>query len=59
MSRSLLDAEYRAMTVATSELVWLLALLKDLTVEHPQPMQLFCNNQVALHVATNHVFHKK
>ena len=46
-----------AMTVC--EVVWLLALLKDLDVSHYQPMLFFCDNQATMHIGENHVFHER
>ena len=37
VSRSSTKAEYRATAVTMCEITWLLALLKDLEVYHPQP----------------------
>ncbi len=46
------------MAAATSELLLLWTLLKDLTVLHNEPMHLFCDNQAALHIAANPIFHE-
>jgi hypothetical protein len=59
VSRSSAEAEYRAMSAVTSELIWLRGLLRELLVSHPQPMQLFCDNQAALHIAANPVYHER
>jgi hypothetical protein len=56
VSRSSAEAEYRAMAATTCELIWLKMLLQDLDVPHSQPMKLYCDNQAALHFATNPVF---
>lgn len=32
-------------------------LLQDLGAPHPQPMKLYCDNQAALHIADNSVYH--
>ncbi|KAH9725530.1 protein kinase domain-containing protein [Citrus sinensis] len=59
VARSTAEAEYRAMASATCELIWLKSLLHDLGVSHPQPMQLYCDNKTALHIAANPVFHER
>ncbi|KAL1190136.1 Retrovirus-related Pol polyprotein from transposon RE2 [Cardamine amara subsp. amara] len=59
ISRSSAEAEYRAMANTTGELVWLKALLKDLGVESSEPISLYCDNQAAIHIASNSVFHER
>ncbi|GKV43433.1 hypothetical protein SLEP1_g50721 [Rubroshorea leprosula] len=59
VSRSSVEAEYRAMAMTVSELIWLKSLLRDLGMYLQQPMTLFCDNQAALHIATNPVFHER
>jgi len=59
VSRSSTEAEYRALASTTCELQWILYLLQDLQVQHPQPALLFCDNQSAMQIATNQVFHER
>ncbi|GKV27163.1 hypothetical protein SLEP1_g36366 [Rubroshorea leprosula] len=59
VSRSSTEAEYRAMASTVSELLWLKGLLKTLGVDTSQPMQFHCDNQAAIHIATNPVFHER
>ena len=59
MYRSSAEAEYRSMASATCELTWLRSLLSALGVPHSHPMLLYCDNQSALHIASNPVFHER
>ena len=47
------------MAVTTYEITWILALLKDLEVFHPKPTMLFCDNQVAIYIGENPMFHER
>ncbi|CAL8992058.1 unnamed protein product [Prunus brigantina] len=58
VSRSPAKAEYCSMAAATCELAWLRYLLKDLQVTNLGPTKLFCENQAALYIAANPVYHK-
>ncbi|GAU27876.1 hypothetical protein TSUD_159700 [Trifolium subterraneum] len=59
VARSSAEAEYRAMALVTCELIWLKQLLKELQFENARPMTLVCDNQAALHIASNPVFHER
>jgi hypothetical protein len=59
VSRSSSEAEYRALSSATCELQWLLYLLADLQVTLAKTPTLYCDNQSALHIASNPVFHER
>jgi len=59
VSRLSAEAEYRALASTTYELTWLKTLLHDLSVHHSQPMFLHCDNQAALYIAQNPVFHER
>lgn len=58
VARSSSKAEYRALGTATCELQWLSFLLQDLRVHCSKQAVLFCDNQSALHIAANPVFHE-
>ena len=59
VSRSSSEAEYRALGSATCELQWLTFLLQDLHICCSKPAALYCDNQSALHIAANPVFHER
>jgi hypothetical protein len=47
------------MATTCCEITWLQYILKDLNVRHERPVKLFCNNKVAIHIASNPVFHER
>ncbi|RVW30577.1 Retrovirus-related Pol polyprotein from transposon RE2 [Vitis vinifera] len=59
VARSSAEAEYRAMALATCELIWLKHLLRELRFGKDEQMKLICDNQAALHIASNPVFHER
>ncbi|XP_072950413.1 uncharacterized protein [Typha angustifolia] len=59
LSRSFAEAEYRALASRTSELIWLHQLLQDFQITSSTPTLLFCDNQAAIHIASNPIFHER
>lgn len=59
VSRSSAEAQYRALANVTCEIVWLLALFNDLHIQVSTPAAFFCDNQSAIHIAENPVFHER
>ncbi|RVW40871.1 Retrovirus-related Pol polyprotein from transposon RE2 [Vitis vinifera] len=59
MARSSAEAEYRAMALATYELIWLKHLLQELRFGKDEQMKFIRDNQAALHIAPNPVFHER
>jgi hypothetical protein len=59
VARSSTEAEYRAMANATCELLWLKHLLQELKFCEIQPMELACDNQSALYLSSNPIFHER
>ena len=47
------------MASAACELIWLKSLLLDMGITSKIPMTLFCDNQAAMHIAANPVFHER
>ena len=57
--RSSAEAEYRAMALATCELIWLKYLLQELRFGKDEQMKLICDNQAILHISSNPGFHER
>ena len=58
VSRSSAGSEYRAMTQSTCEIMWPHQLLAKVVIKTSVLAKLWCDNQAALHIAFNHVFHE-
>ncbi|XP_072090610.1 secreted RxLR effector protein 161-like [Arachis hypogaea] len=59
VARSSSEAEYRTMTLATCEGIWLIYILNSFRITLVKPMTLFCDSQSARHIASNPVFHER
>ena len=59
MVRSSAKTDYRAMALATCELTWFKQLLHELRFWKDGQMTFVYDNQAALHIASNLVFHEK
>ena len=59
VSRSSAESEYKAMALSTCEIMWLHQLLAENSMKTSILAKLWCNNQVALHIAYNPVFHER
>ncbi|KAL7596004.1 hypothetical protein Lser_V15G30641 [Lactuca serriola] len=59
VSRSSAEAEYRAMAVTVSEILWIRWLLADFDIVLDKPTPLLCDNESARHIAHNPVFHER
>ncbi|KAA0032806.1 glutathione S-transferase DHAR3 [Cucumis melo var. makuwa] len=58
VSRSSVEAEYRSLASTTCELVWLSSLFHDLFISIVQPSLLYFDDQAAIHLANNPIFHE-
>ena len=52
------EVKYRAMALATCELIGLKHLLQELRFWNDEQMKLICDNHVVLHISSNPVFHE-
>ncbi|RVW63765.1 Retrovirus-related Pol polyprotein from transposon RE1 [Vitis vinifera] len=59
VARSSTEAEYRALLIPHLSFFWLRWLLKDLGVSTSSGTPLYCDNQSAIHIAHNDVFHER
>ena len=59
VSRNSSEAEYRALASTTCELQWLTYLLQDFWITFTKPSTIYCDNQSAIQIATNPVFHER
>ena len=59
VSLSSAEAEYRSMRRLVAELAWLSRLLNELTITTVTPIPLKCDNQAAIYIAKNPVFHER
>ena len=47
------------MSRTSCELTWIKHLLQELGIQHEEPKDLICDNQAAMHIASNPVFHER
>jgi hypothetical protein len=59
VSQSSTEAEYKAMANATSEMIWIQSLLRELGVKSHPAARLWCDNIGATYLSANPVFHAR
>lgn len=59
MSQSTVEAEYRSLAAATSDIAWLVSLLQELRVNSADLPTVWCDNSSAVAVTANPVLHSK
>ncbi|XP_028554742.1 uncharacterized protein LOC110100908 [Dendrobium catenatum] len=58
-AKSSTEAEYRALSAATSEAIWLRRLADELQLSQAAPTTIHCDNISAIAIAKNSVFHAR
>src|SRR3954464_3164317 len=53
VARSTAEAEYRTMAVSLCEIIWIRSLLSELRLFRRNPLQLWCDNKLAINIANN------
>ena len=59
VARSRVEAQFKALTHWTCELIWIKKLLEELRLFQNNPMKLFCDNQATISIANNPVHHDR
>ena len=59
VSRSITQVEYKALANATTEIIWVQSILKELHVKNTQAPCLWCDNLGATYLSANPVFHAR
>ncbi|MFV0960733.1 Ty1/Copia family ribonuclease HI, partial [Klebsiella pneumoniae] len=59
VARSSAESEYRSMAQTAAEMIWIKSMLSCLKVNVSLPMKMICDNQAAIHIANNPVFHER
>ena len=59
VSKSSTESEYRAMSLACSEIIWLRGLLAELNFSETDPTPLHADNTSAIQITANPVYHER
>jgi hypothetical protein len=59
VSRSSTEVEYKSLTNATVEIIWVQSLMKELNISSPSPARLWCDNIEATYLLANPMFHAR
>nr|GEW42670.1 hypothetical protein [Tanacetum cinerariifolium] len=59
LSKSSTEAKYKALASVTSEVLWILKILKDLQIKKYLPVSLHCDSNSAIKISVNPVFHER
>ena len=58
VAKSSVEVEYRAMALATCELIWMKHFLQELRFRKDKQIKPLCDNQAVLHISSNLIFHE-
>ena len=47
------------MAQSVCEIMWIRQLLMEVNIETSLPVKLWCDNQAAMHIASNSIFHER
>lgn len=59
MSRSSVESEYRGMSNASAELLWIQTVLSEIGIRNLPPPLLLCDNLSATYMAANPILHHR
>ena len=59
VSRSSTKSKYKAVADATAEVMWIQTLLRELNINSPEAVKLWCDNIGAKYLSANPVFHAR
>ena len=59
MSRSSAEAKYQSLRRVVADLAWLGRLLNELTITSITPISVKCDNQAAIYISKNPVYHER
>jgi hypothetical protein len=59
VSRSITEAEYKSLANATTEVIWVQTIMRELGISQPGVACLWCDNLGATYMTANHVFHAR
>uniref|UniRef100_M1AGK2 Uncharacterized protein n=1 Tax=Solanum tuberosum TaxID=4113 RepID=M1AGK2_SOLTU len=59
ISRSSTEADYKSIAGTVVEIIWLVGLLRELNIDIITLVKLCCDSKVAMHIASNPIFHER
>jgi hypothetical protein len=57
VAQSTVETKYVAATIAVNQAIWIRKILVDLLMDQLQTTHIYVENQAAISIANNHVFH--